>query len=243
MGSVMNDLLSLVLTAHGGLDRWNELNHLAAHASITGATWSLKGRPDVLRDVDIQADTHQERLIVKFPGKNRRSIFEPNLIVIETEDAKPLDVRNNPKSSFAGHTAETAWDDIHVAYFSGEALWTYFTFPFLLTSRGVVTEEVTPWQENGEQWRRLQVQYPENIVTHNRLATAYFGDDGLLRRYDYTVDVLGGNMAANYASDYKNVDGVAVPMKRRVYRRDANQHAVPQPVLIAIDISEMSFRP
>jgi len=238
----MNDLLRLVLAAHGGVDRWNELNHLRAHASITGATWSLKGKPDVLRDVDIQADTHQERLIIDFPGQDKRAIFEPTRIVIETADAKPLNIRDNPRSSFDGHSAQTPWDDVHVAYFSGEALWTYFTFPFLLTHPGVVTEESTPWQENGEHWRRLQVQYPESIVTHSRLATAYFGDDGLLRRYDYVVDILGDNMAANYPSDYRNVDGIAVPMKRRVYRQDSNQHKVPQPVLIAIDLSKMSFR-
>jgi hypothetical protein len=238
----MDDLLGLVLTAHGGLERWNELNHLRVHASITGATWSLKGKPDVLREVDIQVDTHQERVITEFPGKNKRSIFEPQRIVLETEDFRQIDIRDNPKSSFAGHTIETPWDDIHVAYFSGEALWTYFTFPFLLTSTGIVTEELTPWQENGEQWRRLQIQYPESIVTHNRLAIAYFDGNGLLRRYDYSVDILGaGNMAANYPSDYQIVDGIAVPMKRRVYRRDANQFPIPHPVLIAIDLSEMSF--
>ena len=239
----MNDLVGLVLAAHGGLERWNELNHLRAHASITGATWALKGKPDVLRNVDIQADTHRERVITEFPGKNKRSIFEPQRIVLETEDGRQLDSRDNPKGSFAGHTVETPWDDIHVAYFSGEALWTYFTFPFLLTVPGVVTEEVTPWQENEEQWRRLQIRYPESIETHNRLATAYFDKNGLLRRYDYSVDILGaGNMAANYPSDYRTVDGIAVPMKRRVYRRDANHHPIQQPVLIAIDVSEMAFR-
>jgi hypothetical protein len=78
-------------------------------------------------------------------------------------------------------------------------------------------------------------------VTHNRLAIAYFGDDGLLRRYDYTVDVLGGHPAANYASNYEKVDGIAVPTTRRVFRRGANQHKVVEPVLVAIDMTELSF--
>ena len=45
----------------------------------------------------------------------------------------------------------------------------------------------------------------------------------------------------NYAGDYCNVDGIVVPMKRRVYACDANKQKVPDPVLLAIDISYISF--
>ena len=45
----------------------------------------------------------------------------------------------------------------------------------------------------------------------------------------------------NYAGDYCNVDGIVVPMKRRVYACDANKRKVPDPGLVAIDISYISF--
>jgi hypothetical protein len=35
----------------------------------------------------------------------------------------------------------TPWDELHRAYFNGEALWTYLTTPFLLALEGVVVEE------------------------------------------------------------------------------------------------------
>jgi hypothetical protein len=237
----MNDLLNLALTAHGGLDRWNQLATVRLHASITGAIWYVKGKPDALKDVVIEADLRNERLTMDFPGQNKRSIFEPDRIVLETADGEPLARRDHPETSFAGHTRDTSWDDIHAAFFSGEALWTYLTIPFLFTYRDVATEEVPLWHENGEQWRRLKVLYPENIVTHNREAVAYFGEDGLLRRYDYTVDILGGATGANYATNYKSVDGIVVPTTRRIYARDEAQNKVPEPLLVAIDMTEISF--
>src|SRR3984957_19662003 len=53
---LMNELLKLALTAHGGLKRWQEIKNIRAKASITGATWYIKNRPDVLRNVEIDVE-------------------------------------------------------------------------------------------------------------------------------------------------------------------------------------------
>jgi hypothetical protein len=47
----MDDLLTLEVEAHGGSGRWRQFKVVRAGASITGALWSLKGRPDVLKDI------------------------------------------------------------------------------------------------------------------------------------------------------------------------------------------------
>jgi hypothetical protein len=70
---------------------------------------------------------------------------------------------------------------------------------------------------------------------------AYFGPDGLLRRHAYTVDVMGGAAGLNYASDYRYVDGIVVPTKRRVYAPDGNKQKISEPVLVAIDIRDIAF--
>ena len=82
---------------------------------------------------------------------------------------------------------------------------------------------------------------PDSIASHSREQVVYFGPDGLLRRHDYTVDVMGGAPGLNFASDYRNVDGIVVPTKRRVYTPDANKQKIPNPVLVAIDIRYISF--
>jgi hypothetical protein len=45
----------------------------------------------------------------------------------------------------------------------------------------------------------------------------YFGVDGLVRRHDYAVDVLGGATGARQIYDYQQVSGIMVPYRRRVY--------------------------
>ncbi len=56
-------------------------------ASITGGIWYVKGKPDALKDVIIEADAHRQHLTMDFPGKNKRSIFEPNRIVSRMKTA------------------------------------------------------------------------------------------------------------------------------------------------------------
>jgi hypothetical protein len=238
----MTDLMKAAVDAHGGLSRWNQLKTVKASLSITGVIWQLKGKPDFLKDVTIEAELHKERLTTHFNGQDLRAVFEPNRITVQTEAGRLVDNRDDPRSTFRGHTQETPWDDMHVAYFSSYALWNYLTIPFLYTYPGFVTEELAPWQENGEEWRPLKVTVPDYIASHSREQVAYFGPDGLLRRHAYTVDVMGGASGLNYAADYRNVDGVVVPTKRRVYAADANKQKIPEPVLVAIDIRDISFQ-
>jgi hypothetical protein len=98
----MNDLLQLAVDAHGGLARWDQLKRIKASVSITGAVWQVKGRPDVLTDVSIEAELHQERLTTHFNGQGKRTVFEPNRITIETETGQVLESRGDPRSAFRG---------------------------------------------------------------------------------------------------------------------------------------------
>ena len=92
-------------------------------------------------------------------------------------------------------------EKLDCAYFNGYAMWSYFTVPFSLTLPGVRVGEIEPIVENGQTWQGLEVIMPDDIATHSRIQKFYFGDDFLLRRQDYTLDVAGGANVANYASD------------------------------------------
>jgi hypothetical protein len=96
----------------------------------------VKGKPEALKDVIIEADAHRQHLTMGFPGKNKRSIFEPKRVVIADEGGHELQGRDDPASSLLGKALETPWDDVDVAYFSGEALWTYLTVPFSIPIPG-----------------------------------------------------------------------------------------------------------
>jgi len=237
----MNSLLKLATDAHGGLDRWNQLRSVKADLSVTGGIWHVKGRPDVLRDIRIELPLHEERLTTHFVGQNKRFVFTPHQVSVENEQGDVIKKRDHPRRSFEGQTYETPWDDLHVAYFDSYALWTYLTIPFLYTYSGFVTEELPAWREEAEEWRPLKAIFPDDIASHTREQISYFGEDGLLRRHEYCVDIMGGARGLNYAYDYRQVDGIMVPTTRRVVGFDDNKRKIPDPVLVAIDIHEIAF--
>jgi len=237
----MGELLDLAVKAHGGLQRWNRVKAIEVAASITGGIWWVKGKGDFLKNVVLTAETRREHLTVDFPGQDKRAIFQPDRVVTERVDGTLIETRDNPEKSFEGQQRETPWDDIHVAYFVGEALWTYLNTPFLYTHEGFVTEEIASIQVESETWRRLKVTFPDNVQSHTRVQISCFGPDGLLRRHDYTVDILGGATGLNYASDYRNVDGIIVPAKRRVYAYEGDYQLVKEPLLVAIDMGEITL--
>jgi hypothetical protein len=237
----MDDLLAWAIAAHGGLDRWNQVTSVQFAASITGAIWYLKAKPDVLKDVVVRVETKAERVDMSFVGQDKRSMFQPDRVVIERNDGRPIAVRDDPEASFDDHKRDTPWDDVHVAYFSGEALWTYLNAPFLFARADFGTEEIAPIDVDGEPWRRLKVTFPEVVKSHTREQIFCFGPDGLLRRHDYTVDILAGGTGLNYASGYEDVDGIIVPTRRRVYAYEGDYVPVPEPVLVSIDLSDISL--
>lgn len=237
----MNDLLQTAVTAHGGLKRWSEVKTISVAASLTGAIWFVKGQGDYLKNVAMTVDTRKERLVTDFPGQDKRFIFEPQRIVMEKVDGTLIEARDNPDASFEGQVRETPWDPIHVAYFQGEALWTYLNSPFLYTQDGFATEEIAPILVEGETWRRLKITFPDHVKSHTREQISCFGPDGLLRRHDYTVDILGGATGLNYASDFKDVDGIIFPTKRRIYAYEGDYKPVMEPLLVKIDIGEITL--
>jgi hypothetical protein len=238
----MNDLLQTAVTAHGGLNRWHEISTIRVAASITGAIWFVKSQGDYLKDIVMTVDTKRERLVTDFPGQDKRFVFEPSKLVMEQADGTAIQIREDPERAFAGQQRETPWDDLHVAYFQGEALWTYLTTPFLYTYDGFVTEEISAIQVEGETWRRLKVTFPESVRSHSHEQISCFGPDGLLRRHDYTVDILGGATGLNYASEYRTVGGIVIPTKRRIYAYEGNYIAILEPLLVAIDMGEITIQ-
>lgn len=237
----MTELLDLAIKAHGGLDRWNKVNSIKVAASITGAIWFVKSKGDVLKNIITTIDTKKERVTMDFPGQNKHSTFEPARVAIEKNDGSVIEARDNPEKSFEGQQQSTPWDDLHVAYFSGEALWTYLNTPFLYAQEGFATEEVSSIQVDGETWRRLKITFPDNVKSHTREQFSSFGPDGLLRRHDYSVDILGGATGLNYASEYRDVDGIIIPTKRRVYAYQGDYQLVKEPLLVAIDMGEITL--
>jgi hypothetical protein len=240
----MNDLLDFALEAHGGLKRWNEFRSLRADLSIAGAIWEVKSCPGLLTDKIFELQTHYEQVsITPYFEQGMRSVFVPDRQTLETLSGKIVEIRGDPEIAFANQARDTPWDKFHVAFFASEALWTYLTSPFLYTYPGFESEEIEPWDENGERWRRLRVTFPDHIVSHTKTQITHFGPDGLMRRHDYTVDILGGATGANYTTNYRDCQGLMMPMTRRIYAYDEAMQKLSEPLLVSIDFRKIAFFP
>jgi hypothetical protein len=238
----MTDLLNTVIDAHGGLERWNQLDAVSARLLQGGALWELKGQPGVLDDVFVRASLHAERESHHpFGAPDRRSSFTPERVAIETTAGDVLEELDQPRASFAGHTLESQWTTLQLAYFVGTAMWTYLTQPFTFAIPGFETKELDPWQEGDEEWRRLSVVWPGYLATHSTAQTLYFGSDGLIRRHDYDVEIQGGTGGAHFMSGYTEVAGIKVPTSHRIFPRQPDGQALSEPLLVSIDLSEISF--
>jgi hypothetical protein len=238
----VNDLAQLTIDAHGGLQRWHQFGHVSAHLRNGGVLWTLKHQQGVLDDVNVRVALRREWASHSpFLKPNLRTSFEPQRVAIESTDGHVVEERVHPRASFAGHGVDTPWDRLQLAYFAGYAMWTYLTTPFFFAMDGVATEELEPWHENGETWRRLEVTVPQGIATHSTLQTFYFSTDGLLKRHDYDADVLGGTPAAHYVHEYQEFSGILVPTRRRVLGRRPDGTPTPDPLIVTIDLSEVKF--
>lgn len=237
----MNDLLKFTLEAHGGLDNWNRYETISARIICGGVTWLMKQQPGILDDIYVTSSTKREFAShYPFIHEDWHTSFEPDRVAIENGNNEVIEELFDPRSSFAGHTIETPWTRLQLTYFAGYAMWTYFNAPFNFAGPGYKVEELEPWEENGEIFRRLRITFPKEVATHGAVQTFYIDKTGLIKRHDYDVDILGGSGAVHYVSDHIDVQGIKVATKRRVYvRHEDNTPLTPEPLLVSIDLSEV----
>ena len=79
---------------------------------------------------------------------------------------------------------------------------------------------------------------PEKV---GRYADSYSGEDSLLRRQDYQLDVAGAFPVAQYVGDVIAVDGIQFPTKRRAYMRAPDLKPIRDLLMVAIDFNNFKL--
>jgi hypothetical protein len=183
----LDGLLDFAIEAHGGLRRWRQLTSITASLSFGGSMLTRMGWEGALERVVVSVDPRVQRaLIGPFTAPDRRALFTGDRVAIETSGGRPIDVRFNPRAALSEHDCHTSWDAVDLAYFTGCAMWTSLTVPFLLNEPGFVTEELEPWQEDGETWRSLSHGVVgDPCPRRKRAAPPNSGSAGLRKRLRY----------------------------------------------------------
>ncbi|MEZ2418347.1 hypothetical protein [Luteibacter sp. RCC_6_2] len=239
----MSTFVDDILDAHGGLDRWRRFTTVHAKLLQGGALWGLKGKAGVLDDTAVTVSTDRQWAShAPFGTRAARSDFTSQRIALLDASGTVMEAMDRPRASFEGHSLESPWNDIQLAFFAGCAMWTYLNTPFLLAWEGVHAEDGGTWEENGETWQKVNVRYPDSLEVFSKAQAIYVGPDKLVRRLDYDVEIAGNTPGAHYVDGYIDVSGIRIPTRRRIYPRLADGTSSGEPLVVSIELSDIVLR-
>jgi len=237
----MIPLINKIIDAHGGAEYWNTLEALEAEISVRGFLFTAKRVP-VLNRVQVRALTREARFsFLDFPQPSQTGNFFGNeKVCITGSHMKAYMERLNPRSAFRNIRRWFYWDSLDFIYFGGYATWNYFLTPFLFLRKGFQFHELDPINGFFGTWSRLRVIFPDDIPTHSRTQIFYFDEHFLLRRLDYTAEVVGRwAHAAHLCDEYREFEGLKIPTRRRVFPLMFGNKPLPGPTLVAIDVHDL----
>jgi len=230
------DLVEQAVTRHGAV-AFDGASELVADVACGGSAFALRFKRGALTRFEGRISTGFPRSVLSpYPKPGLRGVFERDRVRIETDDGEPVAERRDPRAAFRGRR-NLWWDDLDLLYFAGYALWNYMTTPFIFRRPGFELEEIDPWREGDERWRRLHARFPADIPTHSPEQDFYFDEEGRLRRLDYTAQVFGSwAKAAHYCREHRELSGLLVPTRRRVTPRRPDNKPLFGPTLVWIEI-------
>ncbi len=197
------------MEAHGGLELFESVTTIAACLTrLDGFVPRTKGLGRLSEPSRIVADLSAG--VVKlsdFPrsGESAEYLKEG---VVRTPGGECRD----PRSLFSGLKKYGRWSQKEACYFFGYALMHYWTLPFSLREAALLAHD--------DSKRRLTVRFAPERHTHSAVESFVFDEHGLLRRHDYTADIIGRfATGAHYSRNYRDVSGLQVAGTRDVRLR------------------------
>lgn len=118
----LSSLAQLAIDAAGGLDHWRRFGNVSARQLTGGVLWPLKHQQGVLDDARVSVDLRKEWASHRpFSASNLRTTFQPHRVAIETTEGQTVEELPRPRDSFKGHSLDTPWSRLQLAYFAGYA--------------------------------------------------------------------------------------------------------------------------
>jgi hypothetical protein len=242
MNTDMPKIIEQVIEAHGGVDRWKALEAVEATISVRGFLFKAKRRP-ILNRIRVRASARvPEFTFYDVPQTGQNSVFLGDEEVrIVGVDNQVVESRSQPRDAIRSLRRQLYWDALDFAYFGGYATWNYLVTPFLFLKDGFHFDKLEPLPQMPEFPLRLQVSFPDSLPTHCTKQTFYFDRDYLLRRLDYTAEVVSRLAhAAHICDNYQDFDGIKIPTRRRVLPLFFSSKPLSGLVIVAIDVHEFS---
>ena len=236
-----DSILDAALEAHGGKDKWRTVQTIGVSWTFRGLMFKLRLREAQLRNLSAVISTQKPAVeIGPFLTADGVGSFSPGRVQLTNSTGQRS--LQSPRARFGGLRTLLWWDDLELLYFCGYVLWNYSLLPFVLTWPGVKLTVGTPHQENGEEWKRLDAEFPPELATHSIHQSFFFDSTGLLRRHDYHVAIMSKlARGARYIHSYATVDGLKLPSRIEIKLRLSGDAVALWPSLGFVDFD--SFKP
>jgi hypothetical protein len=239
--ATVDDTLREVILAHGGADLWRGLDAVEAVISANGFLFTAKRRPPLER-VRMRASTQEPHFTFfdyPHPGQTAELVGTREVRITDA-GGKIVAQRFDPRAAFHGLRRQFRWDDLDFIYFAGYATWNYLATPFVFLRDGFAFRVLDPMADDPPGATRMHVTFPDDIPAHSREQVFHFDAGHLLRRIDYTAEVVGGwAHAAHLCEEYRTFAGIRAPTRRRVLPLLFGDHPLPGPRLVAIETHEL----
>jgi len=234
-------LLHEAIDAHGGLDLWRSHQGVASTIVTGGILWEIKGVSIIRTPRRATSEFHRQwTRMTPFGDPDWTMTWTPEHIEVADGQGKIIAQRDNGRESF-DRSYDAPWDPLNLAYFNGYAMWTYHATPFVLAEPGYEAREIQPKVHDGEMLRGVAVRFPKDVHSHTREQRFYFGQDGLIRRHDYEVDVWANMPATHFLSDYVDVNGLKFPRRRSAFVCRPDGTPDREMNLVTIDLSDYTL--
>lgn len=247
----MTDLLTELLDAHGGLERWRTVASVRAEGRF-GGLLHTRFPGNRMSHFVVDITTAEQRVTIRdFPTLGGCTVFDRGDVRVATADGAVVGVRRQARKAFRGFGAlrrAVRWDVFDAGYFAGYALWNYLCQPFLFVGDDVDVRDAgyqTVSYPDGrrETLRRLEVGFGPGVHTHSPRQAFFVDSAGLIRRHDYVAEPVGKwAHAAHFSDSHDRVDGLIFARHRRVYPHLLGDPVLPGPVLVALDIDDLHLQ-
>ena len=205
----MNDLLAAVTKAHGDPASFGHVSGgVTARMTIGGPFLGFRGAARAIGQQMVGIDTRRQHIKFRrremYPAVSSNTDNDARKVI---RDGDAVEERIDPRACLRRlhNCVEVGrYADPHLI---SHAVRHYLMEPFLFSLPGVQADEIDPWEENGELWRRLSVTYPGSIATHSSNHIYYIDQEGIQRRMDYAPDVNGAVPINHYTHQHARLMG------------------------------------
>jgi len=216
----MGQLSENIIGAHGGRQRWQQVDRLMASLAMGGMAFMPHFHLHALRDVEASVSPHRGQVtLAPFPRAGQIGAFDGEQLWIETEAGELISSRSVPSPSAKALRYWSFWDELDRLYVVALTVWHAMLLPWLLTHSEVVEKPGGTANFSGiGRVSRLEVTFPEALVVPATTQTLYADTTGLVRRVDYTPHAYGGWLRVGQVmAGFEAVNGLVLPCEQTLY--------------------------